>query len=55
VDPTRESLGYVRRSRRAGRARIEWVTNEVAVYADATGGKLGPLYRWWETDAGPEP
>jgi Protein kinase domain len=53
--PTGESLGYVRCYRRAGRARIEWVTNEVAVYAAATGQKLGPLYAWWETDAGPEP
>jgi Protein kinase domain len=53
--PTGEGLGFVRCYRRAGRARIEWVTNEVAVYAAATGEKLGPLYRWWETDAGPEP
>ena len=53
--PTGESLGFVRCYRHAGQARIEWVTNEVAVYGAATGEKLGPLYKWWETDAGPEP
>ena len=40
---------------RAGRDRIEWTTNEIAVYAIATGEDLPTLYEWWRTDAGPEP
>jgi serine/threonine-protein kinase len=50
-----ERIGYVICDERGGRARIEWITLEVAVYAAATGEKLGPLYDWWRTDAGPEP
>jgi serine/threonine protein kinase len=55
-DPPRdERLGYVLCYTRGDRARIEWTTNEIGVYAAATGEKLGPLYDWWRTDAGPEP
>jgi serine/threonine-protein kinase len=50
-----ERLGYVLCDERGGRARIEWTTNEIGVYAIATGEELGPLYEWWRTDAGPEP
>jgi serine/threonine protein kinase len=50
-----ERLGYVLCYRRAGRDRIEWTTNEIAVYAIATGEELPALYEWWRTDAGPEP
>jgi len=50
-----ERLGYVLCYMRGDRARIEWTTNEIGVYGVATGRKLGPLYEWWETDAGPEP
>jgi Protein kinase domain len=50
-----ERLGYVRCYRRAGRARIDWTTGEVGVYAEATGEELEPLYGWWSRDAGPEP
>jgi hypothetical protein len=50
-----ERIGYVLCDERGGRGRIEWITLEVAVYAAATGEKLGPLYDWWRTDAGPEP
>ena len=50
-----ERLGYVLCYRRAGQARIEWTTNEIAVYAVVTGEELPALYDWWRTDAGPEP
>jgi serine/threonine protein kinase len=50
-----ERLGYVRCYRRGGRARIEWTTGEVGVYAVATGEELETLYEWWRRDAGPEP
>jgi Protein kinase domain len=50
-----QRLGYLRCYERAGRARIEWTTNEVGVYASATGEELAPLYEWWSRDAGPEP
>jgi hypothetical protein len=50
-----ELLGYVLCYRRAGRARIEWMTREVGVYAIATSEDLEPLYEWWRKDAGPEP
>ena len=50
-----ERLGYVLCYRRGGRDRIEWTTNEIAVYAIATGEDLPTLYEWWRTDAGPEP
>jgi serine/threonine protein kinase len=50
-----ERLGFLLCYRRGNRARIEWTTGEIGVYAVATGEKLGPLYDWWQTDAGPEP
>jgi hypothetical protein len=50
-----ERLGYVLCYRRAGQARIEWTTNEIAVYAALAGEELPPLYDWWRTEAGPEP
>ncbi|HSE81709.1 MAG TPA: serine/threonine-protein kinase [Gaiellaceae bacterium] len=50
-----ERIGYVICYERGSRVRIEWITLEVAVYAAATGEKLGPLYDWWRADAGPEP
>jgi hypothetical protein len=50
-----ERLGLVLCYRRAGRARIEWTTNEVAVYAVAASEELEPLYEWWRRNAGPEP
>jgi Protein kinase domain len=48
-------LGYVLCYERGDRARIVWITNEVGVYAVATGDQLEPLYEWWRKDAGPEP
>jgi serine/threonine-protein kinase len=48
-------LGFVRCYERGGRARIEWTTSEVGIYAAAAGEELGPLYEWWRRDAGPEP
>jgi serine/threonine protein kinase len=50
-----ERLGYVLCYRRAGQARIEWTTNEIAVYAVLAGEELPTLYDWWRTEAGPEP
>jgi serine/threonine-protein kinase len=50
-----ERLGYVLCDERGGRPRIEWTTDEIGVYAIATGDELEPLYEWWQTDAGPEP
>ena len=49
-----ERLGLLLCYRRGGQARIEWITNEIGVHADATGEKLGTLYDWWRRDAGPE-
>ena len=49
-----ERLGTVFCYNHAGRAQVEWITNEVGVYAAATGEKLGDLYDWWSSDAGPE-
>jgi len=48
-------LGNVLCYKKAERFRIEWTTREVGVYAVATGDDLDALYRWWQTDAGPEP
>jgi serine/threonine protein kinase len=50
-----ERLGYVLCDKTAGRARIEWLTQEVGIYAVAWGKDLGALYEWWRRDAGPEP
>jgi serine/threonine protein kinase len=50
-----ERLGLIRCYLRGGRARIEWTTGELGVYAVATGEDLGALYDWWRQDAGPEP
>jgi serine/threonine protein kinase len=50
-----ERIGYVRCYERGDRARIEWTTGEIGVYAAAAGEGLGPLYEWWRRDAGPEP
>jgi hypothetical protein len=50
-----ERLGFVLCYRLAGRARIEWMTNELGVYAIATSKDLAALYEWWRRDAGPEP
>jgi serine/threonine-protein kinase len=50
-----KQLGFVRCFRRGGRARIEWTTRELSIYAVATGEDLGELYEWWRQDAGPEP
>jgi serine/threonine protein kinase len=50
-----ERLGLVLCYERGGRARIEWITNEPGVYAEATGERRRDLYDWWSRDAGPEP
>jgi hypothetical protein len=50
-----ERLGFVLCDQRGGRARIEWTTSEIGVYAIAKGEELGSLYEWWRRDAGPEP
>ena len=50
-----ERLGFVRCYERDGEARIEWITIEPGIYAVATGERLGALYDWWRSDAGPEP
>jgi serine/threonine protein kinase len=55
VVPRDERLGLIRCYRRSARARIEWTTNELGVYAVATGEDLGALYDWWRQDGGPEP
>ena len=52
--PREERLGFVRCYQRADEPRIEWITIEPGVYAEATGEKLGALYDWWRKDAGPE-
>jgi Protein kinase domain len=49
-----ERLGTVLCYDRAGRAYVEWITNEIGVYAAATGERLPDLYDWWSKDAGPE-
>jgi hypothetical protein len=49
-----ERLGTVLCYDRAGRAYVEWITNEIGVYAAATGERLRDLYDWWSKDAGPE-
>ncbi len=36
-----------------GRARIEWTTSLVGIYAYAQGKDYGRLYEWWRTAAGP--
>jgi serine/threonine protein kinase len=50
-----EQLGVILCAKTAHRARIEWLTLEIAVYAIARGKSLPALYEWWRTDAGPEP
>jgi hypothetical protein len=52
-----ERLGLLLCQRRADRARVDWITTELGVYAIATGDRdrLGALYDWWSSDAGPEP
>lgn len=52
---TREQrLGLVLCAETPGGARIEWLTQEVAIYAIARGTDLAALYEWWRSDAGPE-
>jgi hypothetical protein len=36
-----------------GRARIEWTTTLVGIYAYAQASEFGPLFEWWRTEAGP--
>jgi serine/threonine protein kinase len=55
IVPGSERLGLVRCWQERDRARIEWTTREVGVYAAARGGDLEALYNWWRHDAGPEP
>jgi hypothetical protein len=52
-----ERLGLLLCQRRADRARVDWITTELGVYAIATGDRdrLGALYDWWSSEAGPEP
>jgi hypothetical protein len=50
-----ERLGYVLCDQTADGARIEWLTQEVGIYAIARGKDLRTLYEWWRKDAGPEP
>jgi hypothetical protein len=50
-----ERLGLLLCQRREGKPRLDWITNELGVYAIATGDRLGALYDWWSSDAGPEP
>jgi serine/threonine protein kinase len=50
-----ERLGYVLCDQAADGARIEWLTQEVGIYAIAKGKDLPRLYEWWLRDAGPEP
>ena len=50
-----DRLGSVLCDRRGEQIRIEWITNEVAVYAIATGTDVQALYDWWSRDGGPEP
>ena len=50
-----ERLGTVFCYEHAGRSQIEWITNEIGVFAAATGETLEPLYEWWSKDAGPQP
>jgi hypothetical protein len=52
--PRESRLGFVLCYRHGGLARIEWITNEIGVYAAATGETFAPLYQWWRRDAGPE-
>jgi serine/threonine-protein kinase len=49
-----ERLGFILCYKAGGRAYIEWITGEVAIYAIAKGNNLAALYDWWRKDAGPE-
>ena len=54
--PVREAeLGRILCTQIDGRARIDWLTQEPAIFATARGNDLAALYQWWSTDAGPEP
>ena len=54
--PVREAaLGRILCTETDGRARIDWLTQEPAIFATARGDDLAALYQWWSTDAGPEP
>jgi hypothetical protein len=50
-----ELLGRILCTRTGEGVRIEWLTQEAAIYAIAKGADLAALYDWWRTAAGPEP
>jgi hypothetical protein len=54
--PVREAvLGSILCAQIREQARIDWLTQEPAIFATARGNDLAALYQWWTTDAGPEP
>jgi Protein kinase domain len=54
VEP-HEGLGRIICARSGGLVRIEWLTQEAAIFAMAKGTNLAGLYEWWSTEAGPDP
>jgi hypothetical protein len=54
--PVREAvLGSILCAQIREQARIDWLTQEPAIFATARGNDLAALYQWWSTDGGPEP
>jgi hypothetical protein len=49
------ALGQILCAQADEHARIDWLTQEPAIFATARGNDLAALYQWWSTDAGPEP
>jgi serine/threonine-protein kinase len=50
-----ELLGRILCAQTGDRVRLEWLTQEPAIYAIAKGKDIAALYEWWRNDGGPEP